>query len=120
MAQRRTQRRKARPHRHKDQIGASVIFDGEATTDYIFQYDLMVALWFEERSRYLRRRRITFDQELEFMLFRRGSKGDVRITAVVHFQNRDLAGLKLRARSVQWRHEKAPDRIRVLVDASNF
>jgi len=27
-----------------------VIFDGEATTDYIFQYDLMVALWFEERS----------------------------------------------------------------------
>src|SRR5215510_6299484 len=119
MAQRRTQWRKAGPHRHKDQIVSSVIFDGEATTNYIFQYDLVVGSRFEERARYLRRRRVMFDQELEFIIFGRGGEGDVRITAIVHFQDRDLTGFEIRARTALWYHEKAPDRRRMLVDVNN-
>src|SRR5262245_16119710 len=119
MAQRRTQWRKAGPHRHKDQIVTRVIFDGEATTNYIFQYDLVVGPRFEKRARCLRRRWLMFDQELEFILFWRGGEGDVRITGAVHFQDRDLTGFELRARTALWGHEKAPDCRRMLVDASN-
>src|SRR5215470_1517149 len=119
MAQCRTQWRKAGPHRHKDQIVSSVIFDGEATTNYIFQYDLVVGSRFEERARYPPRGRVTFDQELEFILFGRGGESDVRITAIVHFQDRDLTGFEIRARTALWDHEKAPDRRCMFVDTSN-
>jgi hypothetical protein len=119
VAQRRTQWRKARSHRHKEQIGAPVIFDGEATTDYFFQYDMVVAPWFEERSCNIRRRRVVFDQELEFILFRRGCKGDIRISDAARFQYRDLAGFESGARTTLWDHEKAPDRLCMFVDASN-
>src|SRR5215510_11311373 len=113
MAQRRTQWRKAGPHRHKDQIVSSVIFDGEAPTNYIFQYDLAVGPRFEERARYLRRPRVMFDQELEFIIFGRGGEGDVRIAAIAHSQDRDLTGFELGARAALWDHEKTPDRRRM-------
>src|SRR5215475_12482473 len=119
MAQRRTQWRKAGPHRHKDHIVSSVIFDGEAAADYIFQYDLVVGSGFEERARYLHRSRVMFDQELEFILLGRGGEGDVRITATVHFQDRDLTGFEIRTRTALWGHEKAPDCRCMLVDANN-
>src|SRR4030095_5145142 len=119
MAQCRTQWRKAGPHRHKDQIVSSVIFDGEATTNYIFQYDLVVRSRFEERARSLRRLLVMFEQELEFILFRSGGEGDVRITAIVHFQDRDLTGFELRARIALRDHVKAPDRRCMFFDASN-
>ena len=96
-----------------------MIFDGEAATNYIFQYDLAVRLRFEERSCHIRRRRVMFDQELEFVLFRRGGEGDVRGAAAAHFQDRDLAGFELRARTALWDHKKAPDRVCVFVDAGD-
>jgi hypothetical protein len=119
MAQRRTQRRKARPHCHEDQIVAFVIFYWEAMPDYIFQNDLPVGLRSEERRRPFRRFQAVFDQELELILFRGRREGHISVRAIVDLEDRHLAGLELGAWAALRNHEEAPDRVCVFVYASN-
>jgi hypothetical protein len=60
-----------------------------------------------------------FDQELEFILFRRRCEGYMGFSAIVNRQYRHLAGLELGAGAALRRHEKTPDRVCVFVDPSD-